>query len=122
MELRLNSSFADISIRAKSPTAGIKAEIVAIFILKPEAFRHRVISLISKTATPRWSEFLASSLSHVRHIEANGDLFLSHPQTQNRHLPVQQRAELFVGMHNKASDAVLLCGHNPKLSAFVIRT
>jgi len=84
MELRLNSSFADINIRAKSPTAGIKAEIVAIFILKPEAFRHRVISLISKTATPPWSEFLASSLSHMRHIEANGDLFLSHPQTQNR--------------------------------------
>jgi len=41
------------------------------------------------------SEFLASSLSHVRHIEANGDLFLSHPQTQNRPLPVPQTQSAF---------------------------
>jgi len=57
MELQLNSSFADISIRAKSPTAGIKAEIVAIFILKPEAFMHRIISLVAKMATPGEAKF-----------------------------------------------------------------
>jgi hypothetical protein len=44
--------FPDISIRAKSPPAGIKAEMLATFIVKPEAFMQPIISLIAKTATP----------------------------------------------------------------------
>jgi hypothetical protein len=45
--------FPDISIRAKSPPAGIKAEMLATFVVKPEAFMQPIISLIAKTPTPR---------------------------------------------------------------------
>jgi len=48
---------ADISIRAKSPTAGTKAEIVTTFVAKPEAFMQPIISLIAKMATSREAEF-----------------------------------------------------------------
>jgi hypothetical protein len=44
---------SDISIRAKSPLAGTKAEMLATFMVKPEAFMQPVISLIVKTAIPR---------------------------------------------------------------------
>ena len=57
MELRLNSSFADISIRAKSPTAGIKAEMVPTLIVGPEAFMQPIISLIAKMASSRGAKF-----------------------------------------------------------------
>jgi hypothetical protein len=43
----------DISIRAKSPPAEIKAEMLATFIVEPEVFMQPIISLIAKTATPR---------------------------------------------------------------------
>jgi hypothetical protein len=42
----------DISIRAKSPPAEIKAEMLATFIVEPEAFMQPIISLTAKTATP----------------------------------------------------------------------
>jgi hypothetical protein len=41
----------DISIRAKSPPAGIKAEMLATFVVKPEAFMQAIISLVARTAT-----------------------------------------------------------------------
>ena len=41
----------DISIRAKSTTAGTKAETVATFVVKREAFMQPIISPIAKTAT-----------------------------------------------------------------------
>jgi hypothetical protein len=47
----------DISIRAKSPPAGTKAEMVATFIVKPEALMQPIISLIAKTATPYQTKF-----------------------------------------------------------------
>jgi hypothetical protein len=50
-------SLADISIRAKCPTAGTKAETVATFVVKPEAFMQPIISLIAKMATLREGEF-----------------------------------------------------------------
>jgi hypothetical protein len=42
----------DISIRAKSPLAETKAQMIATFIVKPEALMQPIISLIAKTATP----------------------------------------------------------------------
>jgi hypothetical protein len=48
---------ADISIRAKSPTEGTKATIVATFVVKPEVFMQPIISLIAKMATPRDAKF-----------------------------------------------------------------
>jgi hypothetical protein len=48
---------ADISIRAKSPTGGSKAEMIATFIVKPEPFMQPVISLIAKMATSREAQF-----------------------------------------------------------------
>jgi hypothetical protein len=70
-------------------------------MLKPEGFRQRVISLISKTAIPPWSEFLASLLGHVRHIEANGDLLLDNPQTQNRCFRFEKRTQYLIRTHNE---------------------
>ena len=66
---------------------------LATFIAKAIAFRQRIVSLLSKTAISLWSEFLASLLGHVRHIEANGDLFLGHPQTQNRRFRFEKRTQ-----------------------------
>src|SRR6516165_7179215 len=40
----------------------------------------------------------------------------------NRRFEFQKRSQLFFRSHNKASAVLTLCGHNPKLSAFVIRT
>jgi hypothetical protein len=37
----------------------------------------------------------------VRHIEANGELFLSHPQTQNRPFELQKRGQLFIRVHDE---------------------
>jgi hypothetical protein len=52
-------SFApDISIRAKSPTAGTKAETVGAFVVKREAFMQPIISPIAKMATAHQWEFL----------------------------------------------------------------
>jgi hypothetical protein len=34
----------------------------------------------------------------------------------------EKGGQLLICMHNKASRVAALCGHNPKLSAFVIRT
>jgi hypothetical protein len=34
----------------------------------------------------------------------------------------QKRSQLLIRTHNKASAVLTLCGHNPKLSAIVIRT
>jgi hypothetical protein len=48
---------ADISIRAKSPRAGIKAEMVATFIVEPEAFMQRIFSLMAKMASSRGAKF-----------------------------------------------------------------
>ena len=48
---------ADISIRAKSPTGGSKAEMIATFAVKPEAFMQPIISLIAKMATSREAQF-----------------------------------------------------------------
>jgi hypothetical protein len=48
---------ADISIRAKSPTAGTKAETVATFVVNREAFMQPIISPIAKMATPHEGEF-----------------------------------------------------------------
>jgi hypothetical protein len=48
---------ADISIHAKSPTAGTKAEMVAMFVVKPEVFMQPIISLIAKMAASREAEF-----------------------------------------------------------------
>jgi hypothetical protein len=48
---------ADISIRAKSPTAGTKAETVATFVVKREAFMQPIISPIAKMATAHEGEF-----------------------------------------------------------------
>jgi hypothetical protein len=49
--------WVDISIRAKSPLTGTKAEMVATFVVKPEAFVQPIISLIAETATPRLTKF-----------------------------------------------------------------
>jgi hypothetical protein len=37
-------------------------------------------------------------------------------------LQVQKRSQPSISTHNKASGVRTLCGHNPKLLAFVIRT
>jgi hypothetical protein len=51
-------SFAPaISIRAKSPTAGTKAETVGAFVVKREAFMQPIISPIAKMATAHQGEF-----------------------------------------------------------------
>jgi hypothetical protein len=47
----------DISIRAKSPLAGTKAEMVATFIVTPEGFMQPIISLIARTAVLRQTKF-----------------------------------------------------------------
>jgi hypothetical protein len=46
----------DISIRAKSPSAGTKAEMVATFVVKREAFMQPIISPIAKMATAHEGE------------------------------------------------------------------
>jgi hypothetical protein len=48
-----SSLSAVISFRAKSPSAKLKAEMVARFVLEPEASMQRLISLIPKTLFPR---------------------------------------------------------------------
>ena len=78
---------------------GKRADVPLGLLLKPEGFRQRIVSLISKTAISLWSEFLASLPGHVRRIEAHGDLFLSHPQTQNRPSRVHKRSQLFIRTH-----------------------
>jgi hypothetical protein len=47
----------DISICAKSPPAGIKAEMLVTFVVKPEAFMQPIISPIANTATPYQTKF-----------------------------------------------------------------
>jgi hypothetical protein len=39
----------DISIRAKSLSAAIKAEMLTMFVVQPEAFMLAIISLIAET-------------------------------------------------------------------------
>jgi hypothetical protein len=48
---------ADISIRAKSPTAGTKAETVATFVVNREAFMQPIISPTAKMATAYEGQF-----------------------------------------------------------------
>src|SRR5215475_16021060 len=52
---------------------GKSVDVPLRLLLKPEGFRQRIVSLISKTAIPQRGEFLASLLGCVPHIEANGD-------------------------------------------------
>jgi hypothetical protein len=47
----------DISIRAKSPPAEIKAETLTTFIVEPEALMQPIISPIAKTAIPYLTKF-----------------------------------------------------------------
>jgi hypothetical protein len=71
-------------------------------LLKPEGFTQRIISLISKTAIPPWSEFLASLLGHVRHIEANRDLFFGpSANTESPPFNVQKRSQHFINEQNE---------------------
>ena len=48
-----SSLSAVISFRAKSPSAKLKAEMVARFVVEPEASMQRLISLIPRTLFPR---------------------------------------------------------------------
>ena len=49
-------------------------------------------------------------------------LYPSATVTMNRRLYFQKCSEHVMGVHNNAPGILTLCGHNPKLSAFVIRT
>jgi hypothetical protein len=40
----------------------------------------------------------------------------------NRRFQFHKRSQLFIRTHNKASNVLALCGHNPKSSALVMRT
>jgi hypothetical protein len=40
----------------------------------------------------------------------------------NRRLKFQKCGGHLIGVHNEAPGVLALCGHNPKLSALVIRT
>jgi hypothetical protein len=48
---------AYISIRAKSPRAGIKVEMVVTLIVEPEAFMQSIFSLMAKMASSRGAKF-----------------------------------------------------------------
>ena len=40
----------------------------------------------------------------------------------NRHVYFEKCSQHFIGLHNKTSGIVALCGDNPKLSALAVRT
>jgi hypothetical protein len=85
-----------IRIRAKSPTAEVKkGERPATFIAKARAVEAANYFSVSKTAISLWSEFVASLLGHVRHIEANSDLFWGRPVNTESPLPVRETHSVF---------------------------
>ena len=46
----------------------------------------------------------------------------THREHVYRPFQFQKRRQLFIGVHNKASGGLMLCGDNPKLSPVAIRT
>jgi hypothetical protein len=69
-------ALSDISIRAKSPTAGTKTEMAATFAVKPEAFMRPIISLIAEKATPHNAKFHLHYCAIWPQNQASGALFL----------------------------------------------
>jgi hypothetical protein len=109
-----------IRIRAKSPTAEVKkGERPATFIAKARAVEAANYFSVSKTAISLWSEFVASLLGHVRHIEANGDLFWGRPANTESPFPVRETHSVSQP-HARRNASVAMRINNPDCSAYGI--
>jgi hypothetical protein len=99
-----SSLSAVISFRAKSPSAKLKAEMVARFVVEPEASMQRLISLIPKTLFPR--ERIPSFIIRPPGLRFRPMVvyFWAPGKTQIRPFQFHKRGQLFIRTHKETQE------------------
>jgi len=99
-----SSLSAVISFRAESPSAKLKAEMVARFVVEAEASMQRLISLIPKTLFPR--ERIPSFIIGPPGLRFRPMVvyFWAPGKTQIRPFQFHKRGQLFIRTHNETQE------------------
>src|SRR5260370_27885420 len=115
-----SSLSAVISFRAKSPSAKLKAEMVARFVVEPEASMQRLISLIPKTLFPR--ERIPSFIIRPPGLRFRPMVvyFWAPGKTQIRPFQFRERSQHLIRTHNETLTVIDVRIDNPDRSALII--